>query len=518
MGPAGSVVDVSNGWLVLLGIAALLLVLVIWDITQKKHSILRTWPILGHFRFILELVGPELRQYIVTSNDSERPFSRDQRRWIYSTSKGQDNRFGFGTDMDLELTPNHVIVRPAAFPPQGPVPIPGSPVPVAKILGAHRGRTHAFRPASIVNISGMSFGALSGPAVESLNRGATIGGAFQSTGEGGLSPYHQCGGDLIFQVGTGYFGCRDEKGNFDLARLVAICQQNPVRAIEVKLSQGAKAGLGGMLPAVKVSSEIAAIRGVPAGVDCVSPPYHRAFSDEDSLLDFVERIADATGLPVGIKSAVGDEGFWARLAKLMASEDRGVDFVVIDGGEGGTGAAPLAFTDNVGLPLTLALATVVRIFGEHGINQQVVIAASGRLGLPERGIQAFAIGCDWINVGREVMLSAGCIQSQRCHTDRCPTGVATQNKWLARGIDPASKSERVGRYLFGIREEILALARTAGAVHPAALRPDDVDVLNGREGSRSVAAEFGIAPGWASPSESDLALLMRDWRAAAVPA
>ncbi len=508
---AGSFGDVSTGLWILVAAAVLLVGLVAWDLTQKRHAILRTWPILGHFRFLLELVGPELRQYIVTGNDTERPFSRDQRRWIYATAKGEDNRFGFGTDVDLDLASNQVIVLPTAFPPAGPVPTPGDPIPSAKILGGPRNRAKAFRPQSIVNVSGMSFGALSGKAVESLNRGAAGAGALQSTGEGGLSPYHQCGGDLVFQIGTGYFGVRDEAGRFDLSRLVQLCDENPIRAIEVKLSQGAKAGIGGLLPGPKVTPEIAAIRGVQAGVDCESPSYHTAFTDEDSLLDFVESIAAATGLPVGIKSAVGDEGFWHRLAALMAEGGRSVDFVVIDGGEGGTGAAPLAFTDNVSLPLMLALSTVVRIFGEHGIHERVTIVASGRLGLPERGLEAFAIGADMLNVGREAMLAVGCIQAQRCHTGHCPTGVATQSKWLTRGVDPASKAERVERYLVGIREEILRLARVAGATHPAVLSPDDVVLLSGHESSRPVTSVFGLSPSWSSPAAEDVQRLLAEW-------
>jgi len=502
---------VSTALWIIVVLAGLLVGIIVWDLTQKRHSILRTWPVLGHFRFLLELVGPELRQYIVTDNDSERPFSRDQRRWIYATAKGEDNRFGFGTDIDLDLAVNQVIVRPSAFPPAGPAPQSGGPIPSAKVLGGSRNRRHAFRPQSIVNISGMSFGALSGRAVESLNRGAAAAGALQSTGEGGLSPYHQHGGDLILQIGTGYFGVRDEQGRFDLSRLVKSCQENPVKAIELKLSQGAKAGLGGFLPGPKVTPEIARIRGVPVGVDCESPGYHTAFTDEDSLLEFVETIAEATGLPVGIKSAVGDEGFWHRLAKLMKDGDRAVDFVVIDGGEGGTGAAPLSFTDNVSLPLMLALSTVVRIFGEYGINDDVTVIASGRLGLPERGLQAFAIGADMVNVGREAMLAVGCIQAQRCHTGNCPTGVATQSKWLTRGVDPTDKSERVARYLLGIREEILRLARAAGARHPAELSPDDVVLLNGHQGAQPVTAVFGLTPTWSTPAEEDLAALWAEW-------
>ena len=490
---------------------AILAVVIVWDLTQRRHSILRTWPILGHFRFIFEAVGPELRQYIVTDNDAERPFSRDQRRWIYSTSKGEDNRFAFGTDNDLDRATNHLIVRPATFPPPGAEPVAGGAVPVAKILGGSRGRTKAFRPRSIVNVSGMSWGALSGPAVESLNRGAAEAGALHGTGEGGISSHHQHGGELILQIGSGYFGCRDSKGRFDLPRLVEVCEANPVRALEIKLSQGAKPGVGGLLPAAKVTAEIARVRGVPPGVDCASPPYHSAFSDEDSMLDFVERIAEATGLPVGIKSAVGDLRFWERLVSLMASGERGVDFIVIDGGEGGTGAAPLVFTDHVAMPFMGGFAEVSRVFGMAGIHDRVVFVGSGRLGLPQRAIEAMALGCDWINVGREAMLSVGCIQAQRCHTGNCPSGVATQSRWLMRGVDVPDKSERAGRYLIGLRDEILRVARAAGAAHPAELRTDAVMLLDGKQPAARVADVYGVDPAWSTPSPEDLEALYSDW-------
>ena len=494
-----------------LGLAAAVVLLVIWDLAQPKHSILRTWPLLGHFRYLLELVGPELRQYIVTDNNSERPFSRDQRRWIYSTSKGEDNRFGFGTDNDLDRAQNHVIVLPAVFPAAGPVPPVGASVPVGKVLGAARGREKAFRQQSIVNVSGMSWGALSGPAVEALNRGCGLAGALQSTGEGSISPHHLHGGELIFQIGSGYFGCRDSGGAFDLPRLVAQCDEHPVRAIEIKLSQGAKPGLGGMLPAAKVTPEIARVRGVPEGVDCISPPYHSAFSDEDSLLDFVETVAQATGLPVGIKSAVGDLEFWERLAELMADGSRGVDYVMIDGGEGGTGAGPLVFTDHVAMPFMGGFSQVVKVFGDVGLHESIVFGGAGRLGIPNRAVEAFALGCDWINVGREAMLSVGCIQAQRCHTGKCPSGVATQSKWLMRGVEPRSKSERTARYITGLRDEILQVARAAGAPHPAALHTGSVTLLEGKEPARPVSEVYGIDPLWSTPSRADLDLLYAEW-------
>src|SRR5215813_4663620 len=270
-----------------IGFGVFLVLVVIHDITQKKHAVIRNFPIVGHFRYWLEAIGPELRQYIVTGNDEERPFSRDQRRWVYASSKNENNYFGFGTDNDLELSPNYLIVKQSAFPLSSPHP--GEPgydpkhrLPSAKTLGAHRGRKKAFRPDSAVNVSGMSYGSLSGNAVEALNRGAKLANCLQSTGEGGISEFHKKGGDLVWQIGTGYFGCRDAQGGFSMERFLESIAFANVKAIEIKLSQGAKPGLGGVLPAAKVTPEIAGIRGVPAGQDCISPSRHTAFGDIDS--------------------------------------------------------------------------------------------------------------------------------------------------------------------------------------------------------------------------------------------
>src|SRR4051812_8467233 len=363
------------------------------DLLQRRHAILRNFPVVGHFRYWLESVGPELRQYIVTSNDEERPFSRDQRRWVYASSKRELNTFGFGTDNDLEHVDSLLVMKHGPFP--LPAPEQGTTgsgpeylLPAAKVLGAAHGRRLAFRPASLVNISGMSYGALSPRAVEALNRGAAAAPCLHNTGEGGLAPAHRHGGELVYQIGTGYFGCRDERGGFSLERLLDRVAEAPVRAIEIKLSQGAKPGLGGLLPGRKVTPEIARIRGVPEGRDCASPAFHSAFSDVDGLIAFVERIAGATGLPVGIKSAVGDLGFWERLAGRMAATGAGPDFVTIDGGEGGTGAAPLAFSDHVALPFKLAISRVYPVFARAGLAEDVVFIGSGRLGFPDAALTA----------------------------------------------------------------------------------------------------------------------------------
>jgi glutamate synthase domain-containing protein 2 len=482
------------------------------DIVQRRHALLRNFPVVGHARYLLESIGPELRQYVVAGNDEERPFSRDQRRWIYTSSKLENNYFGFGTDNDIEHAPSYPIVKHATFAPVAP---PSSPpaghdawVPCAKVLGAARGRPRAFRQDSVVNFSAMSFGSLSGPAIEALNRAAALVGCTQNTGEGGLSSHHIHGGDLVFQIGTGYFGCRDERGRFDLGRLVELVHSAPVRALEIKLSQGAKPGLGGLLPAAKITPEIARIRGIPTGQDCISPSRHAEFSDVDSLLDWVELLATETGLPVGIKSAVGELRFWEDLADGMVDGQRGVDFITIDGGEGGTGAAPLIFTDSVALPFRIGFARVYRTFAERAVHERVVFTGAGKLGLPDNAIVGFALGLDTVNVGREAMLALGCIQAQKCHTDRCPTGVATQNRWLTRGLDPSLKAVRAANYVKTLRRDLLKVSEACGVEHPGLIDADTVELIDAASTSRPLRQVFGYQPDWAGPSAADRAAII----------
>lgn len=505
--------------LLLAAIVLGLVALTLYDLAQRQHAILHNFPIVGHLRYLLESIGPELRQYIVTGNDEERPFSRDERAWIYTSSKQRNNYFGFGTDNDLEVAPNYLIIKHrtlALAPPPGfEGPEHSFPIPGAKLLGGPRGRRHAFRPASVVNVSGMSFGALSATAVEAINRGAGLAGCLQNTGEGGITSYHRHGGELIWQIGTGYFGCRDARGAFSLERFKETLASAPVRAIEIKLSQGAKPGVGGLLPAAKVTPEIAAIRGVPAGVDCRSPSTHSAFRDPDSLLDFAELLAAETGLPVGIKSAVGELDFWRDLAQLMDGTGRGLDFITIDGGEGGTGAGPLVFTDHVALPFKLGFSRVYRVFAEHGIHEDVVFIGSGKLGFPSNALFAFGLGCDMVNVGREVMMSIGCIQAQRCHTGHCPTGVATQSRWLMRGLDPTAKSARLANYIVTLRKELLALSHACGVPHPGLVTPDHFEIIDDRFGARGLMEVFDYDLGWGLPSAAEQAEIGRIMGAAA---
>jgi glutamate synthase (ferredoxin) len=473
-----------------------LLIWAVHDVLQKKHAIVHNFPIIGHFRYCLEAVGPELRQYIVTGNDEERPFSRDERRWVYASSKRENNYFGFGTDNDLENQSSYLIIRHSAFPINEPNPgedgyDPMYRIPCRKVLGEYRGRRKAFRPESVVNLSAMSFGSLSGPAIESLNRGAAICGCLQNTGEGGVSEHHQCGGGLIWQIGTGYFGCRDERGRFDLDRFLQVVDANPIRAIEIKLSQGAKPGRGGLLPAAKVSPEIAAIRGVPLGKDCISPASHTSFQDVDSMLDFVERLGEASGLPIGIKSAVGQMDFWHQLVDQIARTGRSIDFLTIDGGEGGTGAAPLVFSDHVAMPFKLGFSSVFKLFLDAGLDRHIGFIGSGKLGFPYASLMAMGLGCDMINVGREAMLAIGCIQAQRCHTDHCPTGVATQNRWLIRGLDPMHKSNRLANYIVTLRKELLQLSHACGVEHPALVASDHLELVDERFQSVTLSQRFG---------------------------
>ena len=469
------------------------------DLAQKQHALKRNYPVVARLRYLLETIGPELRQYIITDNDQERPFSRDQRRWVYASSKLQNNYFGFGTDNDLEGRTGYPIIKQRTFadiaPPRHQHAGEQTPLPAAKIVGGPRGRAKAFRPPSVVNIAGMSFGSLSKNAVMALNEGAALAGCLQNTGEGGLAPYHRQGGELVFQIGTSYFGCRDDQGNFDLARLKDLVASAPVRMIEVKLSQGAKPGLGGMLPAAKVTPEIAEIRGIPAGVDCASPSRHSVFRDVDSMLDFVEMVAAETGLPVGIKSAVGNMDFWDDLI-AASSRDRMVDFVNIDGGEGGTGAAPLVFADSVSFPFRVAFSKVYKRFAEAGLTDDVTFIGAGKLGLPDNALVAFALGADMVNVGREAMLAIGCIQAQKCHTDECPTGVATQNAWLMHGLDPTLKAARCANYVKTLRRDLLKVSEAVGVAHPALITADDIDLIDGLQSSRPLREVYGYGRGW----------------------
>ena len=501
-------------WLIGLGILAFIIIAVaIHDLLQTSDPIKRNYPVVGHGRHVLQELGPKLRQYIVANNNEERPFNRDQRDWIYRSADKSNNYFGFGTDNDLENANGYLIIKQATFPILDPQPDdacydPNYSIPVAKVLGRHRDRKKAFRPNSIINISAMSYGSLSAAAVEAINRGCKISDCLHNTGEGGVSQYHDHGAGLIWQLGTGYYGARLDNGRFNEKLFAETCEKFDVRAVEVKLSQGAKPGRGGVLPAKKITAEISKIRSVPMGKDCLSPAAHVEFSNADELLDFVERLADVSGgTPIGIKSAVGQMDFWTELAQLMESGQRGVDYIAVDGGEGGTGAAPLTFSDHVSLPFKLGFNRVYREFSEKGLHEKIVFMGSGKLGFPEESLLAMAMGVDMICIAREAMLAIGCIQAQICQTGKCPTGVATQNKWLMRGLDPTDKSARLANYILTLRKEILQLCRACGYRHPAMMTTDSLEMLQEGFSSISVQECFGLVGTPPTPSAADLAAI-----------
>ena len=471
-------------WLWILTILiVLLLAVALANVLQTQHTILHNYPVFGYGRYWIERLGPMLRQYLVADDNEELPFSRNERTWVYATSKGQDNMIGFGSE-ELQYTIGYPIIKNAAEPfPEHDATWPGddpTAVPAIKIMGAARGRKRPYRVPSVVNISGMSFGALGRSAVSALNQGARMAGCYQSTGEGGVSPYHEHGADLIWQLGAGYFGARDAEGKFSMDRVVATCARLPqIRAIEVKLSQGAKPGKGGMLPGAKVVPEIAAARGVPEFQNCYSPNSHSQFKGSDGLIDFVELIAARTGLPVGIKSAVGETAYWQQLAERMRTRGEGPDFITIDGGEGGTGAAPLTYADHVALPFKIGFQRVYRTFQDAGVSHDVFWIGSGKLGFPDRAVVALAMGCDAVNMAREAMLSIGCIQSRACHTGHCPTGITTMSPWRQAGLHIPSKALRCAAFVRGLRKELIALAHTAGYEHPSQFTLDDIEVSAG---------------------------------------
>ncbi len=447
---------------------------------QKSHTISHNFPMIGHLRYWLESIGPEMRQYFVANNREELPFNRIERGWIYASAKKENNYEGFGTDRDI-YAHQHIFVKNAMIGYQAPKGHINSQdpyfLPCAKVIGSYNKRKKPFRPGSVINVSAMSFGSLSAKAVEAMNKGVLKSQAYHNTGEGGLSPYHKKGGDVIFHFGTGYFGVRSREGNFSMEKMKILVDENPcIKGIEIKLSQGAKPGKGGVLPGAKITSEIAKIRGVEVGKDVLSPSTHKAFSSIPDLVELIEDIAKETGLPVGIKAAIGKLDQWVELADLMHKTGKGPDFITIDGGEGGTGAAPPSFADHVSLPWVYGFSSVYKIFKEKNLTERIVFIGSGKLGFPAKAAMAFAMGVDCINVAREAMMSIGCIQAQVCHTNRCPSGVATQSKWLQNGISVPLKSDRLAQYFKTFRKEFLEITHAAGYEHPCQFTMNDIQV------------------------------------------
>ncbi len=460
----------------------------VWDLSQTRSTLRRNYPILAHFRYGLESIGPEMRQYFIESDTAEVPYSRQQRALIYQRAKSVNDTRPFGTQQDVYGSEyewiNHSVM---------PTQIPSEDFRIR--IGAQSAQPY---DASVFNISAMSFGSLSANAIRALNGGARRGGFYHDTGEGSISPYHrEHGGDLVWEIGSGYFGCRDDDGRFSEERFTANARDPQVKMIELKLSQGAKPGHGGVLPAAKVSAEISATRGVRQGVECVSPARHSAFSTPIGLLEFIARMRQLSGgKPVGFKLAIGHPWEWFAIAKAMHETGILPDFIVVDGAEGGTGAAPAEFIDHVGVPMHEALMLVHNTLVGLNLRDRIRIGAAGRIASAFDIARTLAMGADWCNAARGFMFALGCIQAQSCHTDRCPTGIATQDPSRWSKLDVPDKATRVHQFHRNTLKALREMLCAAGLEHPSELGPEHILRRVSPFEVRSLGALYSfIAPG-----------------------
>ncbi|MDP3871460.1 MAG: FMN-binding glutamate synthase family protein [Pseudomonadota bacterium] len=487
-----SVFQVSLGVALVVGLLLLLLYRYIQDSTQTQHTILRNYPVVGHLRYFFEQLGEYFRQYFFLGDREEMPFNRSTRGWVYRLAKNEGGIIGFGSTYSLH-EPGALIFVNAPF----PVLDEDRETTPPLILG-NGFCDKPFTARSIVNVSGMSFGAISAPAVQALSRGAAHAGCWMSTGEGGLSPYHLEGNcDVILQIGTAKYGVRDSQGLLSEARLRELAAIESVRAFEIKLSQGAKPGKGGVLPAAKVTEEIARIRGIPKGVDSISPNRHPEVSNVEQLLDRIALIRDVTGKPVGIKTALGGWHFMNDLCEAILR--RGIaaapDFIAIDGGEGGSGAAPQALADHVALSIDEALPRAVDSLIEAGLRERVKVIAAGKLVTSARAAWALSAGADFVNTARGFMFSLGCIQALRCHSNSCPTGITTHNPKLHRGLDVADKAARVANYCLNMNQEIDMIAHSCGLRHAREFRREHTRIVqpNGQSTALNMLYPYPVA-------------------------
>lgn len=436
------------------------------DLRQTRHAILRNYPVIGHMRFLLEFIRPEIRQYFIESDAEAAPFSRAQRSLVYQRAKGDPDNRPFGTHLDVSLLGYEWINHSMR-----PTRLAGHDFRVQ--IGDTTGPAHAHpctQPysASVFNISAMSFGALSANAIQALNRGARLGGFAHDTGEGSISQYHrQHGGDLIWEIGSGYFGCRNEDGSFSPERFVANATDPQVKMIEIKISQGAKPGHGGVLPGPKVTTEIAAARGVPVGIDCISPSSHSAFGTPLQMMQFIAELRRLSGgKPVGFKFCLGHPWEWFAIVKAMLQTGITPDFIVVDGAEGGTGAAPVEFSDHVGAPLQEGLLMVHNTLVGVNLRHRIKIGCAGKVITAFDVARMMALGADWCNSARGFMMALGCIQAQACHTGHCPTGVTTQDPLRQQALVVPAKAERVHNFHRSTLHALQELVQAAGLEHP----------------------------------------------------
>ena len=458
------------------------------DTRQARHAVLRNYPVIGHLRFLLEYIRPEMRQYFIEGDNEAAPFSRQQRSLVYQRAKGDSDKRPFGTQMDVHAVGyewiNHSL-QPSKL----------STHDFRVTIGAGRAQPY---DASVFNISAMSFGALSANAVLALNEGARRGGFAHDTGEGSISRHHRAnGGDLIWEIGSGYFGCRHGDGSFSEERFVENARLPQVKMVELKLSQGAKPGHGGVLPGPKVTPEIAEARGVPVGTDCISPSAHSAFATPIEMLRFIDRLRDlAGGKPTGFKLCIGHPWEWFAIAKAMLETGIVPDFIVVDGAEGGTGAAPLEFTDHVGAPLQEGLLLVHNTLVGLNLRERVRVGCAGKVVSAFDIARAMALGADWCNAARGFMFALGCIQAQSCHTGNCPTGVTTQDALRQRALDVPTKAQRVLNYHQQTLHALQELVQAAGLNHPSEISASHIVRRNAEHGVKLLANLLPfVAPG-----------------------
>lgn len=454
-------------------IVAVILVLFIVDRTQTQDAIRRNYPVVGRFRYVFSALGEFFRQYFFAMDREELPFNRAQREWVKHAADGGSSTVAFGSTRNLSV-PGTPIFTNAAFPPLDDQFASTEPLVIGKTARA------PFSAKSIFNLSGMSYGAISKPAVQALSKGCAASGVWMNTGEGGLSPYHLEGGcDIVFQMGTAKYGVRDDHGNLDDAKLRKIAEIPQVKMIEIKLAQGAKPGKGGILPAAKISAEIAEIRGLPKGKDGISPNRHAEVDDWNDLLDFINHVREVTGLPTGIKTVMGSEAAFAEFFDTII--ERGVetapDFITLDGGEGGTGAAPMPLIDLVGVSIREALPLVTAMRNKHGLKDRIRIIASGKLVNPGDIAWALCAGADFVTSARGFMFSLGCIQALKCNKNTCPTGITTHDPRFQKGLVPEEKWEKVAAYAKGIVKEVETIAHSVGVAEPRLMRRSHVRIV-----------------------------------------
>lgn len=458
----------------LIGVGLLTVVaMYVVDITQRKHTIRRNYPVIGRFRYWFEHLGEFFRQYFFAMDREEMPFNRAERAWVYRAAKNLDLNLAFGSTRDLNPS-GTVLFLNSAF----PTLERDAAMPSAVTIGPYC--RHPYTTSAFFHISGMSYGALSAPAVRALSRGAAKASCWLNTGEGGLSPFHEeGGGDLVFQLGTAKYGARDLDGKLSDEKLIQLSAKESVKMFEIKLSQGAKPGKGGILPAEKVSAEIAAIRGIPEGHASISPNGHPDIRSVDDLLDMIDHIRQVTGKPVGFKTVLGDKQ-WLRdmvAAIRIRGVDRAPDFITLDSADGGTGAAPQPLMDYVGLPLKESLPWLCNLLSEAGLKERVRVIASGKLINPSMVAWAIACGADFVTSARGFMFSLGCIQAMQCHKNTCPTGVTTHDPKLQRGLDPTDKAERVAHYQRNLTYSVGLIAHACGVPEPRLLRRHHVHMV-----------------------------------------